>query len=452
MRIYPSLNLFDAAATISGGHARCANIVHIGSVPSDALYTTWEIAFPDVPATLWLRIRRTAVPNATAISTLTWTIWHCPKAIIRIEWFRWQYDLWLKMVCRIEQLRGIYGVTTGYLFPGLQFKTGLKQRGKKAEVLIKTDYIDKALSEFSGYIAADELYDGPFCVLFIVDNHKFKRLYYEVLEHNPANEDITRFFRRFKQMLDAHDLALKGITTDGSPLYPEPIAEVFGKIKHQSCRFHIIKEITRDILKAVTQVRRQLKQKKTKRLRGRPCGQRAKQVAQKNKRLQKRIADLFEHRYLFVRRSLTHKEKKTFLDITRGLDPLRNLRAIMDEVYRLFDRRCRMDTALEKLAKLRRRIRRFVTLRDTLKKLSSSNLEKALTFLDDSLLPATSNAVERANRRHRKMQKSIYRVRTRDHISQRIAVDMQRDIYIDSLKKTIGTLHWSRSGEKRKAG
>jgi len=328
----------------------------------------------------------------------------------------------------------------------------LRQRGKKNEAAIKTEYIDKALSDFSGYIAADELYDGPFCVLFIVDNHNFRRLHYEVLDHNPTNEDITRFFRRFKQMLDARDLTLKGITTDGSPLYPDPIAEVFGKVKHQSCQFHIIKEITKDILKAVTQIRRQLKQKKTKRPRGRPCGQRAKQVAQKNKRLQKKIVGLFEYRYLFVKRTLTHKEKKILQRITRGLDQLRTLRAIMDEVYRLFDRRCRMDTALEKLAKLRRRIRRFSTLKDTLKKLSSPNLEKALTFLDDSLLPATSNAVERANRRHRKMQKSIYRVRTRDHISQRIAIDMQRDVYTEGLKMTIRTLHWRRNGEKRKAG
>ena len=118
----------------------------------------------------------------------------------------------------------------------------------------------------------------------------------------------------------------------------------------------------------------------------------------------------------------------------------------------MFDRRCRMETALEKLAQLRSRIRRFTKLKDTLKKLSSPNLQKALTFLDDSLLPATSNAVERVNRRHRKMQKSIYRVRTREHINQRIAVDMQREVYIDDLNKTINTLHWSRNGEKRKAG
>jgi len=452
LRIYQNPKSFGAAATINGGHVRCANTVRIGSAPSHAPCMTWEICFPAAHAILFSCIPNTAVPNATITSMQIWTIWHCPKAIIRIEWSQWQYGLSWRMVYHTGRRRGIYGVIIGYLFHGLQSKTGLKQRGGKSEVAIKTEYIDKALSDFSGYIAADELYDGPFCVLFIVDNHKFRRLHYEVLDYNPTNEDITRFFRRFKQMLDARDLTLKGITTDGSPLYPDPIAEVFGKVKHQSCQFHIIKEITKDILKAVTQVRRQLKQKKTKRSRGRPSGKRAKQVAQKNKRLQKKIANLFEYRYLFVKRTLSPKEKKILQRITRGLDQLRTLRMIMDEVYRLFDRRCRMDTALEKLAQLRRRIKRFSTLKDTLKKLSSPNLEKALTFLDDSLLPATSNAVERANRRHRKMQKSIYRVRTRDHISQRIAIDMQRDVYTDGLKVTISTLHWSRNGEKRKAG
>ena len=338
------------------------------------------------------------------------------------------------------------------MFRGVLFKTGLRRREKKAEVTVKTDYLDQALSEFSGYIAADELYDGPFCVLFVVDNHKFNRLYYEVLDYNPTNEDMIRFFRRFQQMLDARGLTVKGITTDGSPLYPEPIAEVFGEIEHQSCQFHIIKEINKAILKAVTQVRRELKQKKSKGRRGRPSGKEAKRIARKNQRIQEKIAALFEHRYLFVKHTLTHKEKKILQRITRGFEQLRTLRSIMDEVYRLFDRRCRMDTALEKLVKLRRRVGRFTKLKDTLKKLSSPNLEKALTFLDDSLLPATSNAVERANRRHRKMQKSIYRVRTRDHISQRIAVDMQRDQYLGDQKTTINTLHWSRSSGKRKTG
>jgi len=42
-------------------------------------------------------------------------------------------------------------------------------------------------------------------------------------------------------------------------------------------------------------------------------------------------------------------------------------------------------------------VARFRGLRQTLNKLFSPTLEKALTFLDDSLLPATSNAVERGN-------------------------------------------------------
>jgi len=451
-RIYQNLKLFNTVATTNGGSVLSAGAVPIGYVHLDAFSTTWEIPILGVPAILWSHTPSTAVPNAIITSMRIWTIWHCPKATIRTELLRQLCGLSLKMACRIEPHRGIYGETIGYLFRGLRFKIGSKRRGKKAETAIKTEYLDEVLSDFSGYIAADELYDGPFCVLFIVDNHKFRRLYYEVLDHNPSNEDITRFLRRFKQMLDAHGLTLKGITTDGSPLYPQPAAEVFGKVRHQVCQFHIIKEITKDILKAITQVRKELKHMKAHRPRGRPSGVKAERIAQRNKRVQKRIAELFDCRYLFVRRSLTLKEKKIVQRITRGLDRLRTLRAIMDEIYSLFDRRRRMDTALEKLARLRHRVSRFTALADTLKKLWSPNLEKALTFLDDSLLPSTSNAVERANRRHRKMQKSIYRVRTRDHISRRIAADMQRDVYAVELNKTMDTLHWSRTGERRKAG
>ena len=93
----------------------------------------------------------------------------------------------------------------------------------------------------------------------------------------------------------------------------------------------------------------------------------------------------------------------------------------MEEVYRLFDRRCRMATALAKLEKLRARLRRFGRLRKVLKKLLAPGLEKALVFLDERLLGATSNAVERGNRRYRKMQKTVYRVRTQQAIEGRLA-------------------------------
>lgn len=350
------------------------------------------------------------------------------------------------MVCPTGRHHGICGETIGFLFPGLQFRTGSKQRGKKAERRVTTGYLDGVLADFSGYIAVDELYDGPFCVLSIVDNHNFKRLMYEVLDHDPTHKDITRFFRWFRKELHQRDLNLLGVTTDGSPSYPEPLAEIFNVVSHQVCEFHVLKEINAGIIKALAQVRRQLKEKLPKLKRGRPSSRPAKKATRRKKKLQAKIGDLFEHRHLFVKHSLTPSEKKILVHVTRGSPNLRNLRSIMDQVYRLFDRRCRTETALEKLAKLRRRVRRFKTLGHTLKKLFTPNIEKALTFLDDSLLPSTSNAVERGYRRHRKMQKSIYRVRTQQHISQRIAIDMQRDKQAPGRLQTITVLHNERNG------
>jgi hypothetical protein len=396
--------------------------------------------------TCWSLTHSTAVQSVRNISIPILPTWQTQVATIPAELSTWRCGWSWKTVYHIGRHHGIYGETIGFLFRGLRFKTGSKRREKKAEERITTEYLDGALSDFSGYIAADELYDGPFCVLSIVDNHNFRRLIYEVLDHDPTHEDMVRFFRRFRRELEQRDMKLLGVTTDGSPLYPEPLAQIFPGVPHQVCEFHVLKEINRQILKALTQVRRQLKKKLPKLKRGRPSSQAARKTARRKKRLQDKIGDLFEHRYLFVKHSLTPREKKIFLRVTRGLCNLRNLRSIMDHVYRLFDRRCRTETALEKLAKLRLRVRRFRTLGQTLRKLFTPNIEKALTFLDDSQLPSTSNAVERGYRRHRKMQKSIYRVRTQKHISQRIAVDMQRDEQARGRLQTTQILHDVRNG------
>jgi hypothetical protein len=331
------------------------------------------------------------------------------------------------------------------LSPSRRFRTGWKPGGKKAAADITGEYLDQALADFSGYIAADEVYDGPFCILFIVDNHTFKRLVYEVLDHDPTHEDMRAFFQGFREVLDARELSLAGITTDGSPLYPVPIADVFGPVPHQVCEFHVIADLTKAILKAVAKIRKSLAATMPKLGRGRPS-KITKRLARRRKRIQGKIADLFQHRHLFVQHGLTPGEKKTLHRTTRGRPELRNLREIMNEVYRLFDRRCRTETALAKLARLRQRVRRFKKVGQTLKKLFSPNTEKALTFLDDSLLPATSNAVERGNRRHRKMQKTVYRVRTRERIVERIALDMQRDAQAPGRTSTTAALHLARTG------
>ena len=264
-----------------------------------------------------------------------------------------------------------------------------------------TDLLDWALADFSGYVAADELYDGPFCILSAVDNRRYKRLLYDVLDHDPTHDDIRVFLGRLKTALVARGLALCGVTTDGAALYPAPLREVFGKVRHQICQFHVIKDIVKAVGGAVASARKGLAAMQPKLPKGRPSTSAAKAAARTKKRLAAQGAALFTHRYLFVQRHLNTTERKTLWRVSRGLPQLHGLRAVMDQVYALFDRRCRTRTALDKLATLRRRLLRFPQVGATLKKLFAPTLEKALTFLDDKLLPATSNAVERGNRPNR---------------------------------------------------
>jgi hypothetical protein len=318
--------------------------------------------------------------------------------------------------------------------------------GKKAPARMDTDFLDWALADFSGYVAADEVYDGPFCILSAVDNRRYKRILYDVLDHDPDHDDIRAFLRRLKTALTTRDLTLLGVTTDGSALYPAPLAEVFGDVPHQICTFHIMAEVGKAVLGAVASARKSLAATQPKLRRGRPSTPVVKQAARTKKRLEAQRAALFTHRYLFVQRHVSKTERKLLWRITRGLPHVHRLRVLMDQVYALFARRCRTQTALDKLATLRRRLLRFPQVGATLKKLFSPTLEKALTFLDDKLLPATSNAVERGNRRYRKRQKSVYRVRTQAQIRARLALDMWREAHAEGRQQTLAALHRARAG------
>ena len=302
------------------------------------------------------------------------------------------------------------------------------------------------MANFSGYVAADEVYDGPFCILSAVDNRCYKRILYDVLDHDPTHDDIRAFLGRLKMALAARNLTLCGVTTDGSALSPVPLMEVFGDVPHQICTFHVLAEVGKAVLGAVASARKGLAATQPKLRRGRPSTPAAKQAARPKKRLAAQGAALFTHRYLFVQRHLNTTERKTLWRVSRGLPQLHALRAVMEQVYALCDRRCRAQTALDKLATLRRRLRRFPQVGATLKKLFSPTLEKALTFLDDKLLPATSNAVERGNRRYRKMPKSVYRVRTQEQISARLALDMWREAQAEARQQTLALLHRARAG------
>src|SRR4029077_19926896 len=182
--------------------------------------------------------------------------------------------------------------------PSPRSKTGSRPPEKKIAAAIETDYLDWALADFSGYLAVDELYDGPFCVLSAVDARQQRRLLYEVLDHDPTRADILCFLARLHDQIRARGRTVLGITTDASPLYPIPISLVFPGIRHQVCEFHILKELTKAVLGVLARMRKRLAEQKPKLPRGRPGntpeGQTLRRQAQA---IQQRLSDLFEQRY-----------------------------------------------------------------------------------------------------------------------------------------------------------
>jgi hypothetical protein len=444
-RICPSPRFAARAGITADGRAPVAAIALTATDSSVAPSTTSAIPLPDGPAIASWSTPSTIASAAANTSTPTLLTWLHP-AVTTLDMSSTPPFAWSSRTAyHIAPPVGASGAITVCLSLTPRSRTGSRTGGKKAARRINADYLEWALSDFSGFIAADELYDGPFCILSIVDNRTFTRLAYKVLNHNPTKRDIEAFFRRFHAALQMRGLTLQGITTDGSELYPEPIATVFGNVPHQLCTFHVLHDLNKAVLSAVAKLRKALAASAPKLPRGRPATIAAKQAARRKKRIERKVSDLFESRYLFVQHHLTVSERKTVARITRGQPQLRALRGLMEEVYRLFDRRCRTATALAKLAKLRMRLRRFVRLREVLKKLFSPGLEKALVFLDEKLLGATSNAVERGNRRYRKMQKTVYRVRTQRTIEGRLALDLLRERHAGDRAKTTKTLHNARA-------
>src|SRR5215470_19242467 len=112
------------------------------------------------------------------------------------------------MACPTGPRVGTSGATTASLSLLPQSRTGSRPGGKKAQGRMDTDFLDWALTDSSGYVAADERYDGPFCILSAVDNRRSKRLLYDVLDHDPTHEDIRAFLGRLKTALVARSLTL----------------------------------------------------------------------------------------------------------------------------------------------------------------------------------------------------------------------------------------------------
>ncbi len=188
--------------------------------------------------------------------------------------------------------------------PYATIQNWVEAAGKKKMETLTTTYLDEALAAFSGYLAIDEVYDGPFCILSVVDNRRYNRLAFRVLEDDPTQDDVLAFLAEFKGQLDKRNLSVRGITTDGSSLYPKALKKLWPNAPHQVCEFHVLAEITKAVLHTLAKLRKEMTAKIPKQPRGRPRNEQQGQAWLIG--WQKRqVADLFEHRYLFVRHHLS---------------------------------------------------------------------------------------------------------------------------------------------------
>jgi hypothetical protein len=215
-------------------------------------------------------------------------------------------------------------------------------------------------------------------------------------------QEVRRLIAQAKQWAVSLGKPVALWISDKQDAFVTGVAAEFPGVPHRYCDNHILAELNKAVLRAAAQARKQLAARKPKLPRGRPGSPEAKRKARQRQRLQRKVGSLLGHRHLFVRRQLTPERRQILRRISRGLPELRALRDIVDEIYRLFDRRCRTETALRKLARLR------------------------------------------AHRRYRKMQRTVYRVRTQPTISGRIALDMVRDAQGPSRMETMKTLHHAR--------
>ena len=88
------------------------------------------------------------------------------------------------------------------------------------------------------------------------------------------------------------------------------------------------------MLHALAKLRKELAKQIPQLPRGRPRRDKESLAKRRKvKRLKERLAELFEHRYLFVQRRLTRAQQKVLARLMRGRPQLRALRGIMTEVY-----------------------------------------------------------------------------------------------------------------------
>jgi transposase len=122
-----------------------------------------------------------------------------------------------------------------------------------------TDYQPWVVSEFSGILCVDEVYQDRLALLLAVDPAApdgDRLVGYQLVHGDVDADDVERFLTHLKGVGIEPD----EVVTDGSALYPTVLAKVWSKAVHQLCLFHETRHVTKATMKAINAIRKNLPQ------------------------------------------------------------------------------------------------------------------------------------------------------------------------------------------------
>jgi lambda repressor-like predicted transcriptional regulator len=120
-----------------------------------------------------------------------------------------------------------------------------------------TDYQPWVVSEFSGILCVDEVYQGQLALLLAVDPAApdgDRLVGYQLVHGNVDSTDVERFLAHLREVGIDPDQVI----TDGSSLYPTVLAKVWPDAAHQLCLFHETRHVTSAAMKSINAIRKSL--------------------------------------------------------------------------------------------------------------------------------------------------------------------------------------------------
>jgi transposase len=288
-------------------------------------------------------------------------------------------------------------------------------------------YRQWTLANFSGILCIDEIYLGRRILLLATDPLGDFLVGFALVDANDQDH-----MHRFLINLKNWGFIPQIVVTDGSPLYPTLLPEIWPRTRHQLCIFHVLKDINRLVLDALRRLRRQLAQSQRKRKRGRPTKEQKRARARLGRTKKEQAHFIWKRRYLIVTRpqNLSDYDQKQLHLMFQYLPALRTLRQFVLKVYDLFDPKQSPHQARYRLAVLAKTPEFLADpdLAQALTMVKPEKFDKMIAFLHS---PAnqrvrTNNHVERTNRRLRCIEKVRYKWRRRRTIVRFVVLTIDR--------------------------